>query len=144
MSSTAKPSTPHWTGTNLQVLTERECRRLLRAHPSKVGRLAFTIGERVMILPVNYRVWDGSIVFRSEEGSKLYAALTRQEMAFEVDDVDTNWQDGWSVVVQGSAREITRPDEIAAVDALGLYPWAGIRGRLLRLDPRMITGRRLT
>ena len=56
----------------LELLDETEAMRLL-AH-SEVGRVGITIGAMPAIFPVNYRLIDGSIVFRTAPGSKLTAA----------------------------------------------------------------------
>ena len=52
----------------LEVLSEDECRALLSR--ADVGRLAITLSALPAIFPVNYRVIDGWIVFRTAPGSK--------------------------------------------------------------------------
>ena len=50
--------------------------------------------------------------------------------------------EGWSVLVTGRARRVDDPDEIVALAALGLVPWAGGRRHVLvRIRPDEITGR---
>lgn len=54
------------------------------------------------------------------------------------------WQDGWSVLVQGTATEVTDPDELDRLHRLPLHPWApGDKPHWLRLATDHITGRRI-
>ena len=129
----------------LEHLSVPECLELLRTHPQRIGRVGIADdGRRPIILPVNYAMDDDAIVFRTAEGSKLAAAVRGAFVAFEVDDVDVAWQEGWSVLVRGQAHEVTDADEIARLDALPLHPWAaGSRDRFVRIRPDTVTGRRL-
>lgn len=128
----------------LEVLDATECLRLLTEHRLKIGRVAFVADGFPVVLPVNYRMDAGTIVFRTGLGGKLDAAVTGSPLAFEVDDVDEHWQEGWSVLVQGRAAEIVAPGEVVRVRQLGLRPWAeGERHRYIRLRPGGISGRRI-
>ncbi|MEU6912798.1 helix-turn-helix domain-containing protein [Streptomyces olindensis] len=124
-------------------LTEAECRALLATHG--VGRLAVAADAGPVVLPVNYSVVDGAIVFRTEPGTVLAGADGRQ-VAFEVDRVDEAFSEGWSVLVRGPARAVTDPDETARLDDQAYSPpWAGGRRELwLRVEPVAVTGRRIT
>jgi uncharacterized protein len=90
--------------TGLEVLENRECLRLLASEP--VGRVAVVVEAWPMIFPVNYALDGDSIVFRSDEGSKLSGASTGFHMSFEIGGVDDAGQRGWSVVVNGIGREV--------------------------------------
>ncbi len=130
------------TSRGLDVLTEDECRALLRSHT--LGRIAVRIGEAPAILPVNYAVLDDDVVFRTDPGSKLSAALMRIQVAFEVDEVDAAAGIGWSVVVTGYVEEIRDTATLERVDALDLDRWV-TEGRdfVVRIRTRTMTGRRL-
>jgi nitroimidazol reductase NimA-like FMN-containing flavoprotein (pyridoxamine 5'-phosphate oxidase superfamily) len=92
-----------------------------------------------MILPINYSYVDGNIFFRTFEGSKLFAALRRQRVAFEVDEIDEEVRHGWSVVVVGPLDTV-RGDYPAAVRAL--QSWASDKPEhVVRLTVQQITGR---
>jgi nitroimidazol reductase NimA-like FMN-containing flavoprotein (pyridoxamine 5'-phosphate oxidase superfamily) len=128
----------------LEDLNRAECLALLATH--EVGRLAVVVGGRPLVLPVTY-VLDGEhVVFRTAAGSKLAGAV-RGPVAFEVDELDARTRQGWSVLVQGRAEEVTAYDSPAArerVTALPLQPWAdGDRPHWLRIVPSAVTGRRL-
>jgi hypothetical protein len=69
----------------------------------------------------------------------LFAALRRQRVAFEVDEVDDDLRCGWSVVVVGPL-DIVRGDYPSAVRSL--QSWAGDKPEhVVRLQAQQITGR---
>jgi nitroimidazol reductase NimA-like FMN-containing flavoprotein (pyridoxamine 5'-phosphate oxidase superfamily) len=126
----------------LEVLSEAECRRLLAA--TCFGRVAISVGALPAILPVNYGLLDGDIIFRTADGSKFRAALDRAVVAFEIDANDPAEQTGWSVLVVGHAVALTQEHEVERAEALGLRPWApGTRDRYVCLTTGMISGRRI-
>jgi len=128
----------------LTELTIGECHDLLGGH--HLGRLAFLdrAGVMPMIIPVNYLFQDERVVFRTDPGSKLLAALHEAPVAFEVDGADEQQQLGWSVVVRGFVEEVTDPDERAKLSATLLVAWApGAKAHYVRVNPRMVTGRRI-
>jgi nitroimidazol reductase NimA-like FMN-containing flavoprotein (pyridoxamine 5'-phosphate oxidase superfamily) len=127
----------------LSELTIDDCHALLAAH--HLGRLAFLdrAGVMPMIIPVNYLFHDETVVFRTDPGSKLLAALHGSPVAFEVDGADEQ-QHGWSVVVRGFLEEVTDPHELDRLSATPLVAWApGARAHYVRVDPRLVTGRRI-
>jgi len=127
-------------------LDESQCRELLKTHATRLGRVAFVEDgdpDWPTVLPVNYAVVDGAVFFRTFEGSKLYAALRRQRVAFEVDAVDEQWQHGWSVLAIGSLDVVRDPQVAAAADE-DLASWAaGEDEQLVRLEIDQLTGRRV-
>jgi nitroimidazol reductase NimA-like FMN-containing flavoprotein (pyridoxamine 5'-phosphate oxidase superfamily) len=80
-------------------LSKPECHAFLAAR--SVGRLAFTLHDRVDIQPINY-VSDGDWIFgRTGKGAKLSTLLHHPWCAFEVDDVHELFE--WtSVIVKGT------------------------------------------
>jgi uncharacterized protein len=128
----------------LEELTIGECHALLGSH--HLGRLAFLdrAGVMPMIIPVNYLFQDERVVFRTDPGSKLTAALHDAPVAFEVDGADEQRQLGWSVVVRGHVEEVTDPDERERLGETPLVTWApGAKAHYVRVNPRMVTGRRI-
>lgn len=128
----------------LQILTPEKSMELLSVHLPHVGRVALPAEGGPLILPVNYRVVDGCVVFRTAPGSKLAAATRGMDVAFEADAVDQAWEEGWSVLVRGRAVEVTDPDELARLHRLPLRPWAGgERPHYIKILPSQISGRRI-
>jgi uncharacterized protein len=128
--------------TGLEELDATECLLLLGRHT--VGRLAVVQDGRPAVFPVSYRRDGGTIVFRSDDGTKLAAIARSGEVAFEIDQLDPRSRSGWSVAVTGRATEITDPLELAAVERLRIEPWApGAKARYVRIAPDTIGGRRI-
>ncbi|GIH21755.1 hypothetical protein Aph01nite_00650 [Acrocarpospora phusangensis] len=134
-------------GTALRELSQDECLRLIS--PGGVGRVAFNGSHGPTILPVNYQVAGGAIVFRTRAGGAMDDDLRTGienleiKIAFEVDEIDENRREGWSVLVQGPIHHVT-DDELAGLTGLQVEPWAGgTREQYVRITPQRITGRRI-
>ena len=127
----------------LEIIDVDECWRLLASAP--VGRVGFSSGGRFQILPVTYGLHDRSIVFRTAPGEKLWAAVMRQPVAFEIDAWNARDRNGWSVLVVGVADEVTDPAITEKLDRAGIAPWAptGHADQWVRIMPEEVTGRRL-
>lgn len=124
-------------------LDRAECFALLGQR--RLGRLAFVDDRGPIALPVNYIVDRHTVVFRTDEGTKLDIAARRERVAFEVDSADQAVGGGWSVLVRGEAVEVTDPDELADVRRLPLHPAApGSKDRYVRILPSAVSGRRFT
>ena len=124
----------------LEVLSEDDSARLLAA--GVVGRIGVTVGALPAIFPVNYRVVDGVILFRTTRESTLATAAHGAVVAFEVDDYELMDRSGWSVLVVGQAEVI---DDDASVPMLtGPRSMVdGERSALVRIVPTFLTGRRI-
>jgi uncharacterized protein len=126
----------------LELLDEPEEMRLLAL--SEVGRVGVTIGAMPAIFPVNYRLVDGCVVFRSSPGSKLSAAASRAVVAFEVDDYNAADRSGWSVLVVGPSEVVHDLDVTFKTLEAGLEPYVdGPRGAIVRIVPVFVSGRRI-
>jgi len=126
----------------LELLTEHEALTLLRT--GEVGRVGVTIGALPAIFPVNYRVIDGAVVFRTSPGSKLNAATSGSVVAFEVDDHDAESRTGWSVLVVGRAAVVHDVEVTFKILDAGLEPYAGgKRSDIVRIEPMFVSGRRI-
>jgi nitroimidazol reductase NimA-like FMN-containing flavoprotein (pyridoxamine 5'-phosphate oxidase superfamily) len=127
----------------LVELTVEECRTRLATHG--VGRLAVITAEGPVVVPVNYSVIDGAVVFSTALDGVLAQAVGTQ-VALEVDRIDEAFSHGWSVLVRGRARAVSDPDAARALtDRAYSTPWAGGRRDLwVRLDADGITGRMIT
>ena len=103
------------------MLDRDECLRLLAT--ATIGRVAITVGALPVVLPVNFRLVDERVVFRTSVGTKLDAATQNAIVAFEVDDIDPLLHSGWSVVTVGQAREVTDP-ELVELASANIPRWA--------------------
>jgi len=75
-------------------------------------------------LPVT-DVWhDNSVIFRTSPYGPLSELSQPTNVAFEVDEIDQQHHQGWSVVVHGRAQGVVRSDEVVR-----LWPWAVSPGR---------------
>ena len=107
----------------IESLTREECLQLLRI--AQVGRVGVSLGALPIILPVNFAVLDGGIVFRTTGGTKpLATAAAGTVVAFEVDHYGPDGRSGWSVLVQGVARTLDSAEQRAAADEADLESWA--------------------
>ncbi len=126
-----------------EVLERDECLRLMAG--TSVGRIGFTAGGLLHILPVNFALEGERIVFRTAEGTVLNrTALSR--VAFEVDSMDEVTRTGWSVLVQGVAQDIGEAIDPTSesMRRLALVSWApGSKPRWFDVVPETITGRRI-
>lgn len=127
-----------------RALSYEECVGLLASED--VGRLVALVDGYPEVFPVNYGLDDRFVVFRSDSGTKLRAAHHRN-VGFEVDHVDPPTGTGWIVMVQGMAEDIAeRPPDFVTkrAHALEVQSWAaGDGGRLVRIIPARVTGRRV-
>lgn len=133
----------------LEELDETECLQLIGS--GGIGRIGYSGRYGPTVMPVNYRLYEGTIVFRTAQDSAtdedLRTGIANAEfkVAFEIDDFDTAARTGWSVLIQGSAHHVESEDERAAVAGAGVDPWAGgDRQLFLRIIPTRVTGRRVS
>jgi uncharacterized protein len=129
--------------TLLEELAEEECLQLLASR--SVGRIAVVRDGRPHIFPVNYVLEGRTVGFRTDPGTKLAGAVLGL-VAFEIDDTDPLYHEGWSVVVEGVGREVTGGlDKISEqVTARHLEPWAaGAKEHWVAIFDPEISGRRI-
>ena len=127
----------------LTELTVEECIALLSA--GVVGRAAICTPTGPHITPVNYAVHEQSIVFRTTPYSVLGTYAWAGDIAFEVDHIDVENHEGWSVVAVGRGEMVEDLEEIEEIRwAHDPKPWAsGPRVLYVRLHWRELTGRRI-
>lgn len=127
----------------LRELSDDECRALISS--GVVGRVAMCTPSGPQIVPVNYSVWNDSIVFRTSPYSTLGMQTWPAQLAFEVDHIDTEHGSGWSVVATGSARRVEDSQTLSAIRReADPRPWAeGSRLLYIRLAWTSLTGRQI-
>jgi nitroimidazol reductase NimA-like FMN-containing flavoprotein (pyridoxamine 5'-phosphate oxidase superfamily) len=132
----------------LENLDEAECLKLIA--PGGIGRIVFAGQWNLTVLPVNYKLHDGDILFRTahdgstDEDLRTSIANAEYRVAFEVDDFDTKAREGWSVLVQGPAHHLDTDAERSEALSAGVEPWpGGPREHFIRIHPARMTGRRI-
>ena len=101
----------------IEELDEDTCLQLISG--GGVGRLAYASRFGPAVLPVNYALHDGAVVFRTAEHGPLDEDLrtgiggAEYRVAFEIDDIDLAGQQGWSVC--GGPRKPPAPGIILKI-----------------------------
>jgi nitroimidazol reductase NimA-like FMN-containing flavoprotein (pyridoxamine 5'-phosphate oxidase superfamily) len=122
----------------VEELSLEECWQLLELE--EFGRLAYRLVDEVHMVPINYAVDSGALLFRTASGNKLLAAALHSDVAFEIDWHDD--QAAWSVVVRGQLRRL-HEDEQHRADGLRIQPWVPtLKYDMVELTPVSVTGRR--
>jgi hypothetical protein len=127
----------------LEVLSLEVCLELLRVHT--VGRVAVTVNEYPIVLPVNYKLVETDrpvwIAIRTRSGNVIDRAS--QHAAFEIDRIDPSEHEGWSVLVRGTLQHVD-PDSADFRERFDPQPWLDSeRDAWLVIEPFSITGRLL-
>ena len=127
-----------------------EAESLLLISVGGIGRIAYMSRFGPAVLPVNYKWYDGAIVFRTARHSALDEDLQTgitggdYEVAFEIDEINVVGRQGWSVLLQGPAHHVESEEARARAKEAGVEPWApGDRELFLRIVPHRVTGRRI-
>lgn len=126
----------------LEHLSMPECWEKLAS--TAVGRVGVLVDSAPEIYPVNFAIHEHTIVFRTDEGSKVRGIDRSPAVCFEVDDLDPDDRTGWSVLVKGRAAEVTSGEDQRAVGELPLESWAlGEKAHWIRIRALEVTGRRI-
>jgi nitroimidazol reductase NimA-like FMN-containing flavoprotein (pyridoxamine 5'-phosphate oxidase superfamily) len=135
-------------GPIVEELTEAESLRLIEQ--AEVGRIGFSGRFGPTVIPVNFKVVNGAVVFRTEEDSALAGDLRTgipgadYMVAFEVDEMDAATKSGWSVMVRGGVHYVDDQATRAELLQAGIESWAGgEKGLFLKVTPSLVTGRRI-
>jgi nitroimidazol reductase NimA-like FMN-containing flavoprotein (pyridoxamine 5'-phosphate oxidase superfamily) len=136
------PAEPAAHGHPLRTLGPAECFDLLQ--PGGIGRVGFASADGIMILPVNFAVTGKTIIFRTAPDT-LLALYGDGQVSFEVDHLDHELREGWSVLVHGHAHKVTDESAVKHLEErTRLEPWAaGARDVYVRITPTRISGRRV-
>jgi nitroimidazol reductase NimA-like FMN-containing flavoprotein (pyridoxamine 5'-phosphate oxidase superfamily) len=133
----------------IDALDEAESLRLIAT--GGVGRIAYTSRRfGLVVLPVNYRLHDGAVVFRTAEHGPLDDDLrtgiseAEYKVTFEIDEIDMDGRRGWSVMIQGPAHHITGSERAESpLPDIDTWP-PGDRELYIKIVPSRVTGRRIS
>ncbi|HLK02653.1 MAG TPA: pyridoxamine 5'-phosphate oxidase family protein, partial [Streptosporangiaceae bacterium] len=98
----------------------------------------------LVVEPVNYTMADGTILVRTSEGT-VVDGHGDDEVAFEVDHIDSALRQGWSVLIHGRSHRVRQPAELRRLLS-GRVPWpwpAGEHDVFIRIVPEQVSGRRI-
>ena len=124
-------------------LSVNECREHLDR--GGVGRLAFMTPEGLRVVPLNFSTNADAIEFRTQRDSELGRHGEGAEAVFEIDEIDNDAEEGWSVLAFGRLERPTEADEVWDIRGWrNPTPWSGEhRNFHMKLRWHKVTGRRI-
>jgi nitroimidazol reductase NimA-like FMN-containing flavoprotein (pyridoxamine 5'-phosphate oxidase superfamily) len=132
----------------VEPLEKAECLQMIAA--GGIGRIGYTGRYGPTVLPVNFVLYEQSVVFRTGQdspmGEDLRTGISDADyvVAFEVDEISPATREGWSILIQGSAHHVDSSHERAQVMESGVEAWpGGEKDLFIRVTPTRITGRRI-
>ena len=118
-----------------------QCLELFGRAP--IARVVLSIKCLPVALPVNVALMGEDVIFSTDSGSKLTAAVEGQVVSVEADDVDFMYRTGWSVLITGVAELVSEPMAVEWARSR-LRAWApGSHPFLVKVPSTLISGRRL-
>jgi hypothetical protein len=116
--------------------------RLLATNP--VSRVRIRVTGSPTVFPVRHHVADfDTIVFRGDDFSQYADTSSGVRMSLEAEGVEDGDPLGWYVRVDGVARDVDDPTDLARLGELAGEPrGAGPETDWIELRPETITGRR--
>jgi len=132
----------------VEQLDEAACLELLST--GRIGRLIYNSRYGPVALPSEYKMHDGSIVFRTyrvtftEEDLRTGIAEAEYHVVMEFDHVDPDAHEGWVVLVRGTAHHVDTKAERASISNIGLESWVDAEPEhFIRVVPVSIAGQRI-
>ena len=132
----------------VERLDEAACMELLST--GTIARLIYNSRYGPVALPSEYKIHEGSIVFRTyritftEDDLRTGIAHAEYQVVVEVDHIDPDAREGWVVLVRGTAHQVDTEAERASVSNVGLESWVeGEPEHFIRVDPISIAGQRI-
>jgi nitroimidazol reductase NimA-like FMN-containing flavoprotein (pyridoxamine 5'-phosphate oxidase superfamily) len=132
----------------VESLDEAECMELLSTE--KIGRLIYASRYGPVALPSEYKIHEGSVVFRTyritftEEDLRTGIAHADYQVSVEVDRTDPEAREGWVVLVRGTAHHIDTEADRASIGDIGLQAWVeGEPEHFFRVYPIYVGGQRI-
>jgi nitroimidazol reductase NimA-like FMN-containing flavoprotein (pyridoxamine 5'-phosphate oxidase superfamily) len=132
----------------VERLDEASCTELLST--GRIARLIYNSRFGPVALPSEYKIHEGSIVFRTyratftEEDLRTGIAHAEYQVVVEVDHVDPDAREGWVVLVRGTAHQVDTEADRASISNVGLESWVvGEPEHFIRVEPISIAGQRI-
>lgn len=125
----------------MSELDHAACERLLRHE--RFGRVVVVTPHGAEIVPVNYTVDGDAVVVRTATHGLLARHCHGAPLVFEIDCVDHDRWQGWSVVARGTGEVVHDPPTVGA-GRPRVRPWPdGERSSELRLTWSELSGRQV-
>lgn len=123
----SKQQTANETHPVFTELTRAQCEDILARH--NVGRMAFSLHDRVDIEPMHYVFADGWLYGRTSSGTKISMLEHHRWVAFEVDESEGlfDWR---SVVVKGAFYLVEQGSSVLTEDPMMAHGVALLRSLL--------------
>jgi nitroimidazol reductase NimA-like FMN-containing flavoprotein (pyridoxamine 5'-phosphate oxidase superfamily) len=120
----------------LDRLSEASCETLLRRHD--LGHIAISTPKGPLVTPVGYAVVDlaagPAVAIRATPHSVLASQASPTTVTLEVDELDLEQREGWTVCARGLCELVTDARQRAAVEAAWALPaWPGTRRSVVLL-----------
>jgi nitroimidazol reductase NimA-like FMN-containing flavoprotein (pyridoxamine 5'-phosphate oxidase superfamily) len=135
-------------GRVVERLDDAECMELLNT--GTIARLVYSSRYGPVALPFEYRMHQGSIVFRTyrttfaEEDLRTGIPHADYDVAAEIDQTDPETREGWVVIVWGAAHHVDTEAERATIADVALDSWIeGEPEHFIRVTPIRIGGQRI-
>jgi nitroimidazol reductase NimA-like FMN-containing flavoprotein (pyridoxamine 5'-phosphate oxidase superfamily) len=126
----------------LEPLSPGECVDLLRTR--SLGRVGLSAGSLPYVLPVRYVVDGERILMRTGLDTRMAAATKDAVVAFQVDAFDDDLDAGWSVLVQGRARDVSGSSPVEPAAEQVLSSWVGRSpARCFAIPLELVKGQRM-
>ena len=126
-------------GAYFAAISEAECRALLGE--VDYGRIAWQATDGITVVPVNFQLVEGHVVFHTSPRSPLAELVEGKDVAFQVDDVDEEVANGWSVLLRGTTGPA--PSDVGPTSWLTDGRTLGIMIEERRLSGRAMSGQRI-
>jgi nitroimidazol reductase NimA-like FMN-containing flavoprotein (pyridoxamine 5'-phosphate oxidase superfamily) len=108
-----------------------------------LGRLVTAAEGNPEIFPVNFVAKRPTVLFKTAPGTKLISAILNRNVVFEADDHTLT--EGWSVIVKGIARVLSRRADLEKAERAQLLSWiATDKPYYVAIEASQITGRRFS
>ncbi len=126
-----------------EILPSPESLRLLAvaAKGDHIGRLAVNDSQSPLVVPLNFTTHERGVLLRIGPG-RLSELVPGSLVSFEVDHVDHEHGEAWSVLIRGLASPLDSSDSPLGVRAMPqpLVPSPG--EIMIFIRPDVVTGRR--
>ena len=108
-----------------------------------LGRLVTTAEGKAEIFPVNFVAKRPTVLFKTAPGTKLITAILNRDVVFEADDHTLT--EGWSVIVRGTARVLSKRADLEKAERAHLLSWIPTdKPYYVTIEASEITGRRFS